>query len=215
MRSNKFPLLIGITGNIGSGKSTFCNCLQEKGLTVINADQIANQCLTSPEVICALVQRYSKSILITGDRGEADQISRSALAEKVFGNSQETRFLNSLIHPLVLKEFQRLAEESSEPYLAYEVPLLFEADLQACFDYLILVYAPWETRLERLKIRGESETDALLRQHHQLPDEEKLARVDLVVSNDFDSQALCGEAERFIKLLPDLKQRTRQPFTAT
>jgi len=207
------PLLIGVTGNIGSGKSAFCRLLQTFGLVVISADEVANNCLQLPEVCDALLSRYSESILEENSLSGQGLINRKKLAEKVFGLPEETAFLNSLIHPLVLQEFDRIAQTSSEAFLVYEVPLLFEAKLQACFDFMVLVYTPLDLRLERLEARGEAYGDVLKRQSHQIPDEAKLDKVDQVISNHLDMNSLREAARLFVQSLHELRgKQTRKPF---
>ena len=135
MSQNKKPLLIGITGNIGSGKSAFCNFLAANGLKVISADVVANQHLEDPAIKEALIKRYSTAILSPSNEDNGKGIiNRKILADVVFSSEQETQYLNSLIHPLVLQDFQKIVEQSNEEALCFEVPLLFEANLQDCFD---------------------------------------------------------------------------------
>jgi dephospho-CoA kinase len=209
------PLLIGVTGNIGSGKSAFCRLLQTFGLVVISADEVANNCLQMPEVCDALQSRYSESILDDNSLKGHRQINRKKLADKVFGLPVETAYLNSLIHPLVLKEFDRLAQTSSEAYLVFEVPLLFEAKLQACFDLLVLVYTPLDIRLERLEARGETYEDVLKRQSHQIPDEAKLDKVDQVIYNHLDGNSLREEARLFVQSLHEQRRKHTRLFVSS
>ncbi|HNV61350.1 MAG TPA: dephospho-CoA kinase, partial [Candidatus Cloacimonas acidaminovorans] len=169
MSQNKKPLLIGITGNIGSGKSAFCNFLAANGLKVISADAVANQHLEDPAIKEALIKRYSTAILSPSNEDNGKGIiNRKILADIVFGSEEETQYLNSLIHPLVLQDFQRIVEQSNEEALCFEVPLLFEANLQDCFDYIVLISASLETRLMRLEKRGEDRTKAQQRMLHQM-----------------------------------------------
>jgi len=126
MQLNNRPLLIGITGNIGSGKSSFCNYLAANGLRIISADVLANQHLEDKDIQSALVTRYSPDILTTSVRDKnVLTINRKLLADKVFISETETNYLNSLIHPLVLQDFQQIAEQSQEKVLCFEVPFLF------------------------------------------------------------------------------------------
>jgi len=213
MSQNKKPLLIGITGNIGSGKSAFCNFLAANGLKVISADAVANQHLEDPAIKEALIKRYSTAILSPSneDKGKGI-INRNILADIVFGSEEETQYLNSLIHPLVLQDFQRIVEQSNEEALCFEVPLLFEANLQDCFDYIVLISASLETRLMRLEKRGENRTKAQQRMLHQIPDTEKRFLVDLVIENDGDLLNLQKSAVSFIEKIPYLPYKKVRPF---
>ena len=202
------PLLIGITGNIGSGKTLFCRYLKDYGLSIVSADEVAGRCLLQSDVVEKLTERYSTDIL---ECGEVPVVDRRKLAARVFSDPVETKFLNSLIHPLVLQEFSRIVLSCRMSHLVFEVPLLFEAGLQNCFDYLILVYAPLIKRLERLANRGDN-MDSLKRQKQQLPDEEKLGRVDLIISNLHDPVALQNAALSFVQSLEQLKMKEVKPF---
>ena len=213
MSQNKKPLLIGITGNIGSGKSAFCNFLAANGLKVISADAVANQHLEDPAIKEALIKRYSTAILSPSNEDNGKGIiNRKILADIVFGSEEETQYLNSLIHPLVLQDFQRIVEQSNEEALCFEVPLLFEANLQDCFDYIILISASLETRLMRLEKRGEDRTKAQQRMLHQMPDTEKRFMVDLVIENDGDLLNLQKSAVSFIEKIPYLPHKKVRPF---
>ena len=213
MSQNKKPLLIGITGNIGSGKSAFCNFLAANGLKVISADAVANQHLEDPAIKEALIKRYSTAILSPSNKDNSKGIiSRKILADIVFGSEEETQYLNSLIHPLVLQDFQRIVEQSNEEALCFEVPLLFEANLQDCFDYIVLISASLETRLMRLEKRGEDRTKAQQRMLHQIPDTEKRFLVDLVIENDGDLLNLQKSAVSFIEKIPYLPHKKVRPF---
>ena len=213
MSQNKKPLLIGITGNIGSGKSAFCNFLAANGLKVISADAVANQHLEDPAIKEALIKRYSTAILSPSNEDNGKGIiNRKILADIVFGSEEETQYLNSLIHPLVLQDFQRIVEQSNEEALCFEVPLLFEANLQDCFDYIVLISASLETRLMRLEKRGEDRTKAQQRMLHQIPDTEKSFLVDLVIENDGDLLNLQKSAVSFIEKIPYLPHKKVRPF---
>jgi dephospho-CoA kinase len=213
MSQNKKPLLIGITGNIGSGKSAFCNFLAANGLKVISADVVANQHLEDPAIKEALIKRYSTAILSPSNEDNGKGIiNRKILADVVFSSEQETQYLNSLIHPLVLQDFQKIVEQSNEEALCFEVPLLFEANLQDCFDYIVLISASLETRLMRLEKRGEDRTKAQQRMLHQMPDTEKRFMVDLVIENDGDLLNLQKSAVSFIEKIPYLPPKKVRPF---
>ena len=212
MLRNNEPLLIGITGNMGSGKTVFCNFLVAGGLRVISADTLANKHLEDPEIIRALVKRYSKDILSSAEDKTKLRINHKLLADKVFNSTTETNYLNSLIHPLVLKDFQQIVEQSAEKALCFEVPLLFEANLQDCFDYIILISAPLETLLQRLEKRGEDRIKAQQRLLHQLPDTEKRLLVDLVIENEGDLASLQKAAAAFLEKIPYLQYKKTRPF---
>jgi len=197
---------------MGSGKTVFCNFLVAGGFRVISADTLANKHLEDPEIIRALVKRYSKDILSSAEDKTKLRINHKLLADKVFNSTTETNYLNSLIHPLVLKDFQQIVEQSAEKALCFEVPLLFEANLQDCFDYIILISAPLETLLQRLEKRGEDRSKAQQRLLHQLPDTEKRLLVDLVIENEGDLASLQKAAAAFLEKIPYLQYKKTRPF---
>jgi len=192
MRSNKRPLLIAITGNIGSGKSTVSRIVGEK-YPLYSADVAANRFLDEPSVQQKLTMQFGRDLI------KDNKINRKQLASMVFSNSDNLRYLESLLHPLVLKEFEQIILASSEPYLFFEIPLLFEAGIEKCFDYIILVTADPETRIQRLVRRdGSSPADIEKRIQFQIPDEEKIPFSNLVINNDLDPHSLENQVLSFL-----------------
>ncbi len=207
MLENSRPLLIGITGNIGSGKSSFCAYLEALGYRLLYADRLAQSHLYDLKDLW--VQRWGKRIL------EGDQLNRAAIAEIVFDNPDERQWLNSQLHPLVLQDFQHEVEHSKEQYLFFEIPLLFEAGLEQCFDYLVLVCATQEAVLQRIMERDKSsEADILKRLRTQMPDSEKAARVDLIIDNSFSVDELYRHARYLAAKITGIPHRVVSPFNA-
>lgn len=181
---------------------------------MIYTDTIANQRLADSLVIEALLSRYSTAILKDEKAsGSSRQIDRQKLAETVFKNPKEVEYLNSLLHPLVLKDMQEIVETSDNPVLCFEVPLLFEAKLQKCFDYLILVTATQETRLSRLVSKGEALTNARHRMNYQLDDSFKKEQVDLVIENDGSFERLNLAISAFVAGIGNIPQRSVSSFS--
>ncbi len=202
------PLIIGITGNIGSGKSSFCQHLKEKGFTVVSADTLAQQQLDLPDSRKQIIRRWGKDVV---KQGKAD---RSQIAGIVFHDPRELDFLTRLIHPKTLVAMQQIVDEFAGDYLFFEVPLLFEAGLQQCFDFLVLVQAKRELRLQRLLKQHRADRAALeARFNSQIADEEKAPLCDLVIDNDSGLEALKTKASKFIASLPSLKSREKLPFS--
>jgi len=214
MQQNSRPLIIGITGNVGSGKSAFCHILTELGFLVFNADTIANQRLEDTSVINALVTRYSSSILC-GDNSlcmSPYRISRKKLAEIVFENQQEIEFLNSLIHPLVLKDMQEIVNDFKEKVICFEVPLLFEAGLEECFDFLVLVTAKETIRLNRLTFRGETPESSKKRMRNQIDDDNKRDKVDFLLDNNGNLEDLREKAKALATAIAKQPFKNINPF---
>ena len=179
-----FMLLIGLTGNIGSGKSTVAQLLSERGATIIDADVLARRAVESGSpAYRAIVERWGTSVL-AADGG----LDRSALRRIVFSEQNELEQLNSIVHPEVERmraELVALARGRGDRLVVCDIPLLFERRMTDDFDRIVLVDAPRPTRLERLvRERGLRETEAMDMIVAQIPAELKRARADHVIDND-------------------------------
>lgn len=198
--------LIGITGNIGSGKSTFCKYLEGFGYKVIYADILANAHLNTLKN--ELVARWGERIL------ENAVLSKKAIAQIVFANPTERIWLNSQIHPLVLQDFQMEAASHTGGVLYFEIPLLFEEGLQDAFDLVVLISSNMPNRLERVQKRDKSDAeDIRKRLQAQIPDAQKKERADYIISNNGSLAELQEEARRLIELAAKLPHRLLKPFS--
>lgn len=175
---------VGLTGGIGSGKSTVGGRLRERGAVVVDADQLARAAVCpGSEALRRVVARFGDGILAPDG-----QLDRRALGRVVFDDPEARRALEQIIHPEVARLAAQAAEDalaSGAPLFVYDVPLLFENDLSGQFDCVVVVYARLETRRRRLLDRdplSEAELDARIRS--QLPLEDKAARADHVIDND-------------------------------
>lgn len=207
MKAPERPLIIGITGNIASGKSTFCARLIELGMAVHKADDIARQVLNSREAIDILTRHWGDGIINNGypDAGR--------IAEIVFNSPEDLSFLNSVIHPRTLIRMQEIVSACTEPLVAFEVPLLFEANIEACFDFIVLITSPTPKRLERLVQRGEANHETAMRKiSSQMPQDSKIPRSDLVIDNAGDINALISAADSFAMQALDIYPRAVVPF---
>ena len=176
-------LLVGLTGNIGSGKSTVAQLLSERGATIIDADVLARRAVElGTAAYASIVERWGTSIL------SADGlIDRAALRRIVFSEPQELEQLNSIVHPEVERMRAALVEQArqrGDRLVVCDIPLLFERRMTDVFDRIVLVDAPRPTRLERLvRERGLRETEAMEMIVAQMPAELKRARADFVIDN--------------------------------
>jgi dephospho-CoA kinase len=176
-------LLIGLTGNIGSGKSTVAQLLSERGATIIDADVLARRAVElGTQAYAAIVERWGTSILAADGL-----IDRGALRRIVFSEPQELEQLNAIVHPEVERMRAGLVEQArqrGDRLVVCDIPLLFERRMTDDFDRIVLVDAPRPVRLERLvRERGLRETEAMDMIVAQMPAELKRARADFVIDN--------------------------------
>lgn len=176
-------LLVGLTGNIGSGKSTVDQLLSERGATIIDADVLARRAVElGTAAYGAIVERWGTSILAADG-----SIDRAALRRIVFSEPQELEQLNAIVHPEVERLRAALVEQArqrGDRLVVCDVPLLFERRMTDGFDRIVLVDAPRPVRLERLvRERALRETEAMDMIVAQMPAELKRARADFVIDN--------------------------------
>jgi dephospho-CoA kinase len=176
-------LLVGLTGNIASGKSTVAQLLSEHGATIIDADVLARRAVErGTRAFDAIVKRWGTSV-----QAPDGHLDRAALRRTVFGNPKELEALNDIVHPEVERlRDKRIAEARTrgDRIVICDIPLLFEKKMVGTFDKIVLVDAPRPLRLERLvNDRGLRETEAMDMIAAQMPAELKRARADFVIDN--------------------------------
>lgn len=193
---------IGLTGGIATGKSTAAKLLRDLGLPVIDADQLARD-VVSPgsDGLKAVIESFGEELL-NQDGG----LDRKALGRIVFTSDEQLEKLESLLHPLIeskrAEEKRRLESENVEMAF-YDVPLLFETDMQDEFDKIILIYADQDTQVQRMKERDQlSEAEILQRIKSQIPIEEKKKKSDFVVIN---SGSIADLKNQLVQVVSEIK----------
>lgn len=182
MSPDRKPFVIGITGTIGSGKSTVGSILEELGVPVIDTDTITHNIQNSEKVRRAVVERFGKNILSDDGTGKID---RKKLGALVFKDPVAKRDLEALIHPSVILESRRcVAANSDKPIVAILAPLLFEAKVQGEYDEIWAIVAKEEVLRERLAKRDNLSNELITqRLAAQLPQEEKARLSSVVIDN--------------------------------
>jgi dephospho-CoA kinase len=171
----KHPIIIGLTGNIGSGKSTVAAFLREMGYPVLDADLLAERARE-------LKKAELKALFPEAFLGE--ELDRRRLAQLVFSDPQRLRALEELIHPEVRRLLEEELSRLEAPLVFVEIPLLFEKGWEGRLQGTILVAAPLEERLKRAMARsGLSREEVLARERAQMPEEEKRRRATWVLEN--------------------------------
>ena len=184
---------MGLTGGIGSGKSTVAGLLEERGAVVTSADEVARD-VVSPGIdgLAAVVAEFGEGILAPDG-----SLDRSALGRLVFSDDLRRARLEELLLPLIAAEaWARMDTVPAGQVAVYDVPLLVEGQMQDLFDLVIVVEAQLEVRLERLAARGMTRDEALARIAVQATDEERRAVADVVVSNSGALEDLNTEVDR-------------------
>lgn len=189
-------LVIGLTGNIGSGKSEVARVLAALGATVIDADELARDAVRpGTPALAAIAARWGTGML--RDDGSLD---RAALRARVFGHPAELEALNAIVHPEVRRlRDTTLAEARARgvEIVVADIPLLFEAGLQDDVDRILLVDAPEAVRLDRLvRWRGLGEDEARRMMDAQWPSDRKRAEADWVIDNTGSLTELRSATER-------------------
>ncbi|RIH87358.1 dephospho-CoA kinase [Calidithermus roseus] len=190
--------VIGLTGSIGSGKSTVAQILREMGVTVLDADALARE---GSEVLREAICRRFPEVCETGE------LDRRRLGQLVFADPQARRDLEAILHPYVrqrMAEATRQAQQRGEPLIVQDIPLLFETGRERDFDGVLAVVAPTELRLRRVQARsGLSAEEFAARDSSQVPQEEKVRRATWVIWNDSDLESLRARVRGWLEGVRD------------
>jgi dephospho-CoA kinase len=174
-------LKIGITGGIGSGKTTICRVFEILSIPVFNADVTAKKIMvTDHDLVEKIKVQFGKESYF--DNGE---LNRKYLSGIVFSNPNQLQILNELVHPAAIQAFNDWTLEQDSPYCLHEAAILFESGAYKSCDYSILVFAPEALRIQRVMKRdGINEAAVRARIDMQMPESEKEKLADFVIIND-------------------------------
>ena len=175
---------VGITGGIGSGKSTVCRLFAARGVAVYDCDAAAKRLMAEDEALKgAIVARFGEACYCDG------VLNRSYLAEQIFGSDEAREALNGLVHPAVIADFERWAEEQAGEYVVLESAILFEAGLEKHLDCVVAILAPKPLRLERAMKRDDAQREQIeARMTTQLDDDTLCAKADVSLVNIFEEE---------------------------
>jgi dephospho-CoA kinase len=175
-------LKIGVTGGIGSGKSTVCQIFEQLGVPIYYAD-VRAKALMHEDVE---LKKQIRKAFGWDAYDEKDRLNRAYLAKIVFNNSAKLNMLNGLVHPAVFEDFRQwVLLQKNAPYSIKEAALMLETDSYKELDKIIVVTAPIDTRIDRVVRRdGVKHDDVLKRMENQMSDRERIAKADFVIKND-------------------------------
>jgi dephospho-CoA kinase len=188
--------IIGLTGGIGSGKTTLATYLKSLGIPVFIADDEAKKLMQSTEVVAEIQTVFGKAIFENG------VLNRQQLAAIVFSDPEKLSQLNAIIHPAVKKQFRIWLDQfQSEPIVVYEAAILFESGSYQNCDSIITITAPLEDRITRVMQRDNSSREQVLdRINAQWTDEQRIAKSNFVVENS-DAQLAKSSIDEILKIL--------------
>lgn len=177
-------LRIGLTGGIGSGKSSVASLLRDRGFVIVDADRIARDILQpGSDALREVAAVFGDDLL-----DASGVLNRKLLAQRAFGSEAQTQKLNAITHPAIRKESMRqfdAAEAAGADVAVYDMPLLIELGLHRAMDFTVVVDVDEEERVKRLvNFRGLTEEDARSRIARQITDAERLAAADYVIDNN-------------------------------
>ncbi|MDA3944608.1 MAG: dephospho-CoA kinase [Bacteroidetes bacterium] len=191
---------LGITGNMGSGKSLVCSIFKKLGIPVFDADQQTKLLYTVNDIRLKIQKQFGKSIYLPDG-----ELNKAKLAQLIFNDPLAMQFIRELMYPRLHERFEEWATEKQNqhcPYVLYEAALIFENGFQSNFNFTILVTAPEAIRIARIRERDKL-SDAAIHQRmdHQWPETKKLELADFVIRNDGENMLIPQVLEIHRKLL--------------
>lgn len=173
-------LRIGLTGGIGSGKSTVAKIFETLGIPVYYADDASKRLLNENEELKSAIEKHFGK-----DTYQNGQLNRKLLSSLVFNNAEKLALLNSIVHPATIKDAENWMQQQKAPYAIKEAALIFESGSQEHLDKVVGVYAPAAIRINRVMQRDKvSREEVMNRMNKQINEEIKMRLCDYVITND-------------------------------
>jgi dephospho-CoA kinase len=190
--------IIGITGGIGSGKSTVADLFRKRGFHVIDADGIARDVVKpGSELLLKITTHFGKDIL-----NRDGSLNREKLASIVFQNEKEREYLEQILHPKIISQIIIQIEKADEKTVIIVVPLLIESGMDKLCDLVIVVIADVETRMTRIEKRNTVDRDEIIsRINAQISDTERSENADIIIDNNSDMNELARQVDKVITQL--------------
>jgi len=200
----EFMLRVGLTGGIGSGKSTVAKIFEVLGIPVYYADEAARHIMnTDEELKKSIINEFGDESYVN------DQLNRPYIASLVFNNAEKLELLNSLTHPATIRDAERWMQRQYSPYVIKEAALIFESGSAENLDYVIGVYAPLPLRIKRIIDRDNITRDEVMQRINKQIDEDiKMRLCDKVVVND-EQQLIITQVLPLHEQLSSMGNQTR------
>ncbi|WP_111682982.1 dephospho-CoA kinase [Winogradskyella tangerina] len=195
-------IIVGLTGGIGSGKTTIGKYFESYGIPIYIADKEAKALMNRSKVIKRkLIQIFGESAYKNG------RLNRPYLASKIFNNKSLLAEMNAIVHPKVASHFKRWLKRQDAPYIIKEAAIIFENNLEYQYDYIITVITDEDLRIERVMQRDDvtaEKVQSIIR--NQLPDKEKIEKSDFVIENN----DLETSAKQAFKIHQEILEKSKQ-----
>jgi len=195
-------LKIAVTGGIGSGKSLVCRYFESAGYLIINADSIAKNIMQNdPGVIDKIKKAFGNDVY------SGNQLNKEFISKRIFSNKADLKKINSIVHPVTIQKINEIADNELllKNIVFVESALIFEAKREKYFDYILLVSAPLNMRINRIIARDNlRKSEIVSRMENQLDDDEKKKKAHFVINNDSDIDDLNNKAKLFLGVFENL-----------
>lgn len=193
MNTHAKPFIIGLTGGIACGKTAVSDRFHARGITVIDADQVARDIVQpGSENIQKIREHFGESVI-----AKDNTLNRRALRQSIFNHPDEKAWLENLLHPQIRDAMQQHAATATSPYVIFVIPLLLETAPNPSVDRILVIDASPETQINRLIQRdGITRDDALKILNAQVSQKDRLAKADDVITNDGDIAALKAKVDK-------------------
>lgn len=192
-------MILGLTGGIGTGKSTVAKMLREKNIPVVDTDSISKEIIEYPEIIEKIKAEISSKIF-----NNENKLDRKKLSEIVFENKDKLKKLNEIMHPIILKKMWEEVEKLKKDYkvIVVDIPLLFEINMENEVDKVLLIYSSKEIQIERIMNRdGRSREEAIKIINSQMPLYKKREKSDYIIQNNDSLEKLEKNLDKVVQKL--------------
>ena len=199
-------LLVGVTGNIGSGKSQLCAMLESHGVVRIDADDLARTVVEpGTSGLTAIMECFGTQYILADG-----SLNRPLMGQRIFGDPRARQQLENILHPLIRKEAAKACEQAvaaGASFITYEAALLLEGNHDAFVDRVVVVHAPADIRLQRVLIRdGFDEDSVRKRMQAQMSAKDQIQRADMAIDNSTDMANLAHSCTRLLSRFNDWLQ---------